>query len=202
VGRNNGYLASSLGLPEIAAQLAQATLAELEDCGAGSMVVLSPGDFFTFHQLISERLGIEWPEGVRLIELTAYLADRLEGGDIRFNKSTEAAAYAYVDPTHAVRVPGRHESPRKLLTAVMPGEARELYWRRDRAHPVGSTALQFTRTDIAQKLTWARLEDAQRSGAEVLLTDDPGTLNQLNQHAGKFNLRVSGLYELLAEHLQ
>jgi hypothetical protein len=24
----------------------------------------------------------------------------------------------------------------------------------------------------------------------------------LNQHAGKFNLRVSGLYELLAEHLQ
>jgi Fe-S oxidoreductase len=201
VGRNNGYLASSLGLPELAAELGQATLAELKATGARLMLVLSPGDYFTFHQLYPERLGIDWPEAVELLELTTFLADQLEGGEIRFKRSDVAAAYAYIDPTHAVRVPGRHGDPRKLLASVLSGESRELFWRRERAHPVGSTALQFTRPDIAAKLTLARLEDARRSGAELLVTDDAGTLSKLSERAAAFDLRVAGLYELLADNL-
>ena len=44
VGRNNGYLASSLGLLETAKELARATLEELNATGAKRMLVLSPGD--------------------------------------------------------------------------------------------------------------------------------------------------------------
>jgi Fe-S oxidoreductase len=66
---------------------------------------------------------------------------------------------------------------------------------------VGSTALQFTKPDIAEKLTRARLEDARRSGAHLLITEDPGTLKQLTQYAEEFHLRITGLYELLAEHV-
>jgi hypothetical protein len=76
-----------------------------------------------------------------------------------------------------------------------------LFWRRERAHPAGNTALQFTQPEIAGKLTLARLEDARRSGAQLLVTDDPGTLHQLSGQAGSFGLRVQGLYELLADHL-
>jgi Fe-S oxidoreductase len=201
VGRSNGYLASSLGLPETAEQLARATLAELEASRARRMLVLSPGDYFTFRQLYPERLGIDWPAEIELEELIPYLAERLEGGETRFDRSNDATPYAYVDPTHAVRVASRHAAPRKLLSAVMPGDPRELFWRRERSHPVGSTALQFTRPDIAEKLTLARLEDARKSGAELLVTEDPGTLKKLSEHAGAFSLRVAGLYELLAEHL-
>ena len=201
VGRNNGYLASSLGLPDTARGLAHATLSELEASGARRLIVLSPGDYFTFHQLYPERLGVELPVDVELLELTTFLAGRLEGGEIRFDLSNDEFPYAYVDPTHAVRVPSRHAAPRGLLAAVLPGEARELFWRRERAHPVGSTALQFTKPAIAEKLTLARLEDARRCGAALLVTDDPGTLKKLSEHAGAFDLRVAGLYELLAEHL-
>lgn len=201
VGRNNGYLASSLGFPETAKAMAQATLDELKASGAGRMLVLSPGDYFTFNQLYDERLGIEWPADVELVEVTTFLAGRFEGGALKFKQFADESAYAYVDPTHAVRVPTRHDAPRKLLAAVMPTGGRELFWRRERAHPVGSTALQFTKPDIADKLTRARLEDAQQTGAQIIITEDPGTLRQLREKADLFGLRVQGLYELLVEHL-
>jgi len=201
VGRNNGYLASSLGLPDTARQLAEVTLEELRASGASRMLVLSPGDYFTFNQLYDERLGIEFPVEVELIELTTLLAEQLEGGEIEFNKFTDKTPYAYVDPTHAVRLPERHEAPRQLLAAVMPDAPRELFWRRERGHPVGSTALQFTRPDIAEQLTLARLEDAQRSGAQLLISDDPGTLKQLDGLAEGFGVQVNGLYELLFDQL-
>src|SRR3990172_7404322 len=150
VGRSNGYLASSLGLPEIARRLAQATLADLETSRARRMLVLSPGDFFTFNQLYDERLGIEWPDSVQLSELTTFLADCLEGGEIKFKKTTQRSPYTYIDPTHAVRVPARHANPRRLLAGVMPGPARELFWRCERAHPLCSTALPFTQPGNAE----------------------------------------------------
>lgn len=201
IGRSSGYLASSLGLPDTAEGLAQANLAELEASEAQHLFVLSPGDFFTFNQLYDERLGINLPAGIELLEVSTYLANQLEGGALKFKKSIDTTPYAYVDPTHAVRVPDRDRGPRNLLKAVLPGPACELFWRRERAHPVGNTALQFTKPDIAEKLTRARLEDARQSGARLLVTDDPATLNALENLAGEYGLRARSLYELLAEQL-
>lgn len=201
IGRSSGYIASSLGLPETAGTIAQANLSELEASGARRLFVLSPGDLFTFTQLYDERLGIELPAGIEVIEVSTYLANQLEGGALKFKKSTDTTPYAYVDPTHAVRVPTRHAGPRSLLKAVLPGPACELFWRNERAHPVGNTALQFTKPDIAEKLTRARLEDARQSGAKLLVTDDPATLSALQAMAGEYGLRIQGLYELLAEQL-
>lgn len=201
IGRNNGYLASSLGFPRTARALARATLDELEATGARRLLVLSPGDYFTFSQLYDERLGIVWPQEVEIEEVTLLLAEGLGSGALGFRRESAPTAYAYVDPTHAVRVPFRHDAPRQLLRATMATDGRELYWRRERAHPVGSTALKFTRPEIAEKLTRARLGDARDVGAEVVITEDPGTLHELRRHADEYELRVRGLYELLADRL-
>ena len=201
VGRNNGYLASSLGLHETAKSLAQATLDELKATGAKRMLVFSPGDYYTFSHLYEERLSISWPEDVEILEVTTFLAEQLEMGILKLKRSTDETAYAYVDPTQAVRVSSRHDAPRKLLNSVFPTSGRELLWRRERAHPVGNTALQFTWPDIAEKLTNARLQDALRCGAQIIITDDPGTLYKLSEKADQHELRVQGLYELLASHL-
>ena len=200
-GRNNGYLASSLGLRERAVELAKANLDELEASGATRMFVLSPGDYFTFHQLYDERLGIQWPSEVELLEVVPFLAEKLVARALNLSKGEDPGSYAYVDPTHAVRVPGRHDSPRTLVEAILPAHRKELFWRRERAHPVGSTALQFTRPGIAEKLTAARIEDARSRGAILLVSEDPGTLYQLSRQAGKGGVEVQGLYELLAGHL-
>ena len=199
-GRNNGYIASSLGFPETARALAQATLDELAASNARQLLVLSPGDYFTFDQLYVERLDITWPREVALKELTTFLAEKLGEGAISFERAQCDRAYAYVDPTHAVRVQARHDAPRALASAVLSSTARELFWRRERSHPVGNTALQFTKPLIAARLTNARLQDARESGAELILTDDPGTLHHLKRHASGMDIQVQGLYELLADH--
>jgi Fe-S oxidoreductase len=141
------------------------------------------------------------PSEVTLRDVTTVLAEALADGRLSLNATVKQAPYAYLDPTHAVRVPHRFDAPRTLVEAVMPAKPLELFWRRERAHPVGSTALQFTRPELADALTRARLEDAKSRGAELLICEDPGSLHQLERHIGEFGLSVKGLYELLAENI-
>lgn len=202
VGRNNGYMASSLGLPEVARELALANLAELQASGARQLLVLTPGDYFTFARLYPERLGLSLPEDVRLKEVVPLLAECLLDGDLTFKPAPSGPPYAYVDPAHSVRVePPRYDAPRQLLSAILPEARVELFWRRDRTHPVGNTSLQFGSPQFADHLTWARLGDARQVGAQRLITEDPGTLFTLSKHAPRFGLQIEGLYELLASRL-
>lgn len=200
-GRSSGFLACSLGLAETARAQAAELFEELRATGTRKMFVLSAGDLFTFRQMFDERLGVSWPTDIELVDLASFLAASLDDGRLTVTPSLTYRPYAYVDPTHAVRAPERFAAVRALVGAVLPDPCIELFWRRERAHPVGSTALQFTRPDIAERLTRARLEDARSRGAEVLLCEDPGTLYQLQRFAGEMGLQVCGLYETLAEHL-
>ena len=200
-GRNNGYLATSLGFPAAGKALAQAVLDDLRASRARQLLVLSPGDFYAFQTLYDERLGLRWPQDVELKEVSVYLAERLAAGDLAFRKLDETLPYAYVDPAHSVRVTTRYDAPRQLLAAAMPGPGIELFWRRDRTHPAGSTSLKFANPQMADHLTYARLGDAVQVGARLLISEDPGTLTALTAHADRFGVRVQGLYELLAEQL-
>lgn len=200
-GRNNGYLASSLGFADTARTLAQGILEEVAACAAKRVLVLTPGDLFTFRQLYDERLGVSWPVSVELREVTSLLAEQLALGKLSFRRATESAPYAYLDPTHTVRMPERVEAPRQLLAAVMPNTGKELFWRRDRAHPSGATALQYTLPHMAMMLAEARLQDARNSGAELVITEAPGDLALLERLAPRMGLHLQGLYELLAEQL-
>ncbi len=198
-GRSNGYVASSLGYADIATDIARANVAEIEATGAKRVVVLSPGDYYAFTTLYADRLDVAWPEGVEVVELVSLLA---ADDSLSVDSGDADSAYAYVDPTHAVRLPERHDAPRSLASRALGGEAKELFWRKERAHPVGSSALQFTQPDLANHLTWARLGDAKEVGADILVTEDAGTLAQLNAHSRRFGVEVRGLYELLADRLQ
>ena len=181
--------------------MAQATLDDLAASGARQLLVLSPGDFYTFQTLYAERMGLSWPQHVELKEVSVVLAERLAAGDLAFRRLEGAPPYAYVDPAHSVRVTTRYDAPRQLMAAVLPGQGVELFWRRERTHPAGSTSLKFANPELARHLTYARLGDAAQSGARLLISEDPGTLNALTAHSARFGVRVQGLYELLAEHL-
>ena len=198
VGRSNGYIASSLGYRELAEEIARSNVADVKATGAKRVIVLSPGDHYAFTTLYGDRLGVEWPADVEVVELVAILA---ADDSLSFTSDDADRAYAYVDPTHSVRLPERHDAPRALAGRVLAGEAKELFWRKERAHPVGSSALQFTQPDLANHLTWARLGDAKGVGADLVVTEDAGTLAQLDAHARRFGVEVRGLYELLADGL-
>jgi Fe-S oxidoreductase len=181
--------------------LVQASLDELKASGARRMLVLTPGDYYAFARLLTERLEIEWPQGVELQEVMSLLDEKYMAGVLKFKSSDDKRPYAYIDPTHSLRIPARHDAPRRLLAGVMSNAGRELFWRKERAHPCGNGALQFTNPHISDHLTYARLADAQAAGARTIITEDPGCLSVLNRHAGRFGLQVQGLYELLADHL-
>ena len=219
-GRSNGYIASSLGFPDTARRLAEANLADLRATKASTLLVLSPGDLFAFRQLYDERLGLPWPAGIKLQEVTVLLAERLAAGELGLGRRelggaqrnseesappshpiTQSPSYAYVDPAHTVRALERLAAPRSLLAAVMATPGVELFWRQERTHPAGSTSLKFANPQLAEHLTYARLGDAVQSGAHLLVSEDPGTLHALAAHAPRFGVQVQGLYELLAEQL-
>ena len=155
-----------------------------------------------------DRLGIAWPEEVTLIELTTYLFDHLNAGTFAIRAAGDGAPHAYVDPSHAVRVSTRegtargNNASRALLAQATDTPLRELFWRDARAHPVGSTALQFTQPTLGESLTRVRLEDARQAGAKTIVSEDAGTLAQLARFAAEYGLQVKGLYELLAENLR
>jgi Fe-S oxidoreductase len=198
-GRNSGLLAHSLGYPDLAKELAGATLEEIKGSGAKRLLVLSAGDAYAFTDALQERLGLSLPDGVVVQEVGEFL---LAGEHIEVKGShNNGSTTAYVDPTQAVRRPDRHEWARALATAVAGYDLVELFWRRDRAHPVGSTFIQFANPQMAETLTRGRLQDAQRNGAKRLLCEDPATLYQLSRFAGEYDLEVAGLFEALVSQV-
>jgi Fe-S oxidoreductase len=201
IGRSNGYLALSLGFPETAKMLVQTTLDELKASGARRMLVLTPGDYYAFGRFLSDRLEVEWPVGVEIQEVISFLDIKFTAGILKFKSSDDKRPYAYIDPTHSLRIPARYDAPRRLLAGVMSTAGHELFWRKERAHPCGNGALQFITPQISDHLTYARLADAQQAGAQIAVTEDPGCLSHLNRHADRFGLHVQGFYELLADHL-
>lgn len=200
-GHNNGFIPSSLGLYQTARELANSILSELRDCEVKRLFVLSPGDHFTFSKLFEERLDLKWPDNIEIIEVIQFLEDQFENQNLEFKSKKIDIPYAYLDPTHAVRNPTRHEAPRKLLRAVFNGQEKELFWRRERAHPVGSTALQFTKPNLAALLTRARIKDAQESGARLLVCEDPGTLHKMVASNESGDFEIQSLYKLLVDQI-
>jgi Fe-S oxidoreductase len=198
-GRESPYLANSLGLFDEAKALAQATLDEIASVGAKRVFVMSPGDVYTFDTLL-QFLGIAKPAGVDIEEVSDFLAQQLEKRRISF-KTNNLSDYAFFDPDQTVRVPDRWQAPRKLLAAVSQNPPVELFWRKERAAPCGSSGgLPFTQPSLSAKLAEARLDEAQKRGIKTLITDDPQTLHHLRQH-NKRDIVVESLFELLAAHL-
>lgn len=200
-GRETPYLAHTLGLVEEARQLGQATLEEIAAVGAKRVFVLSPGDVYTFGTLLADSLGLAWPKEVELWEVTAFLAEKIQTKQLAF-KPTELRNFTFYDPDHTVRVPGRWEAPRQLLAAITSTPPIELFWRKERAAPCGTGGLDFTQPRLSALLAQTRLAEAQASGVQTLITDDPYTLFHLQKHATNGHVVVKGLFELLAEQLR
>jgi Fe-S oxidoreductase len=202
-GRSSGLLASSLGLRETAEILGRAVIEDVAACGASALLVLTPGDRWTFEYAYSRRLGLTWPAAVTVREVIDVLAQAVADGRLTLEPRRDELPYAYHDPCHGPRVAPERPSPRALLAAALgAAPARNLFWRGSRAHPCGAIGgLEFTSPKIARALADARLRDATSAGARVLVTEDPTCLAHLGANELQ-GLAVTGLYELLAGRLR
>ena len=201
-GRLTGLTASSLGLVDVATRLARDLVAAVEAAGVREVFVLRPADKWAFDYVYPRRLGVEWPSGVAVTELTIALAAACDKGGLQLSRR-DAPPPAYHDPCHGPRIARDAAAPRRLLATIYGDQpAPELFWRADRAHPCGAVGgLDVTHPDIALRLTTARIEGAVSAGAATLVTDDPVCLAELRRHAGD-RLDVVGLYSLLRSQLR
>ena len=201
-GRSTGAVAASLGLRERAVVAAKAVIGEVTTAGIRELLVLTPGDRWAFEHVYPKRLGVAWPEGLEVREVTAVLADALAGGRLTLARRAASPDYAYHDPCHTARIDRDDRGPRALLDAALGPPAQKMFWRERRAHPCGATSgLDVTHPELAGKLAVARLSDAAAAGATMVITEDPSCLRQLRAHA-KPGVEVVGMYELLAEQIQ
>jgi Fe-S oxidoreductase len=202
-GRSSGLLASSLGLKQTAETLACAVIEEVEASGATEVLVLTPGDRWTFEYAYHRRLGLTWPPAIAVREVTDVLAHAVAEGRLILEPGREELPYAYHDPCHGPRVARERPAPRALLAAVLGSEsARDLFWRGDRAHPCGAIGgLEFTSPAVARRLADARLSDATNVGARMIVTEDPSCLAHLDAN-GRPEVATVGLYELLADRVR
>ncbi len=199
VGLSSAYLPLALGLRETAQALAQTALAEISASGCSRLIVLTPEDARAFAEALPA-LGLQLPEGVAVIELMSLLAAAVETGQLSFRPVT--GRYTYHDPAHTPHFPGRAAQARRVLAALLSQPLHEMFWREGRAAPGGAVGgLEFTQPVLAERMARARLAEAAETGAEQLLTEDPVALAHLEPYTAGAKLKLTGLFELLAEQL-
>jgi Fe-S oxidoreductase len=204
VGRESGYLAYTLGLHDLARDLARATVEQVAGSGCRTLVTLSPEDTHTLVN-VYPLLGAPLPDGVVVVALTELLSNLLDEGRLRLRWNPDQwrdRELAYHDPCQVPRLEGRWRAPRRLLAALTGRPAQEGFWREKRATPCGvSGGLPWTQPALAGRLARAALADATRGGARMIVTEAPGCLAHLRAHAGE-GVEVRGLYEMLAEQVE
>jgi Fe-S oxidoreductase len=199
-GLPTGFTADALGLAEAARDLAAAVIGAVVASGVADLLVVSPRDRWTFEHVYRSRLGLDWPPGVTVTEVTMAIDGAAGEGRVRFGPGGHRRI-AYHDPCESARLRRDASAPRRLVAAVAADPLCEPFWRAERAHPCGAVGgLAVTHPDLSRQLTAARLADAAAAGAGLLVTDDPRCLDALRResHAG---LEIRGLFGLLADHL-
>jgi Fe-S oxidoreductase len=198
VGRSSGYLPYALGLWDIARDLAQQTLAEIDSSGVREVITLTAEDAHAIKHVYYE-LGLMPPRQVRVLHIAEYLAPQAARGQLKI-RPLETRAATYHDPCHALALPDHASAARKLIVALTGSAPREMLWREKRAAPCGATGgLEFTQPWLAEAMAKKRLDGAREIGAEIVLTDDPHCVSHLIQHAD--GLSVQNLIEVLAEQM-
>jgi Fe-S oxidoreductase len=143
---------------------------------------------------------VTWPDRVEVKDVTAVLAERSAAGALTFQPKPSAEAYAFHDACHAPRIRRNAAAPRALLKAVLgDSNAKELFWRADRAQPCGAIGgLEFINPEIASLMAAARWEDARATGAVRLISDDPTCFRHLSERPAS-GLKIESLFTLLSE---
>ena len=116
--------------------------------------------------------------------------------------SSTASVVAYHDSCQGLNALGLGEEPRRILRDVLGCELRDL------AEPAlccgFGGSFSFDYPEVAERLMRQKLDDAEQTGAPLLVTDNQGCILHLRGgcDAGGRRLRVVHLAELLAERIR
>jgi heterodisulfide reductase subunit D len=179
------------GHPFLAAgQRARAALAmrhnveALQSLGVERVVFQCPGCMRTFRKDLPEILGEPLP--FETVHVTEELARQVESGRLRFRVHQAGTVVTYHDPCTLGRGLGIYEAPRAIIGA-MPGMRLQEMVRHGRdAYCCGAGSfVRYDYSSLTEATGEERFQEAESSGAQMLLTSCPACVTQFQHVRGK-----------------
>jgi heterodisulfide reductase subunit D len=184
-----GHPYMAAGELDRARQALEHTIAQYEDLGVGRVVYNCPGCLKTFKHDAPRVLGRPLPfEPLHILELVAWLADR---GEVSFRPVDPKITVTYHDSCTLGRWLGVYDAPRTLLQHI-PGVAlKEMPRNRENGYCCGAGGLiRYDYAQIANRAGVERFQEAESTGADVLVTSCPACLMQFQQTRSKEGSRL------------
>ena len=178
-----GLPANNSGDERHARWMAKQTIRALEGCrarwivsGSASCVATICQDYL--HLFRDEPGWLARSEGLarRTVDFTSFLVSiaKLEPGSLA---SGERATVAYHDSCQGLNALSLREEPRRLLREVLGHEVRDLTEPEVCCGFGGSFSFEYP--EVARRLMDGKLDDAERTGARTLVTDNQGCIMHL-----------------------
>jgi heterodisulfide reductase subunit D len=167
----------------------------IRESGVKRLVTACSGCYKTLKQDYSKLA-----EALELLHATEYLVLMVKEGKLRFRE--HKAKVTYHDPCHLGRHTEVYDAPREVLRAVPSLSLIEMKNSRELARCCGGGAgVKTAYPELSQKAAIRRLREAERTGADTLMTACPFCVQTLSDAARAVGsqLKVAELAVFLAE---
>ncbi|OGS41982.1 MAG: hypothetical protein A3K67_02185 [Euryarchaeota archaeon RBG_16_62_10] len=199
LGNDEGCCGSTLlrtGLLESARTLASKNIGLFENSGASVIVASCAGCYKTIRQDYP-RVG---KVSAKVVHVTQFVNDLIDGGKLALGRRVDGKV-TFHDPCHLGRHNELYDEPRRILESIPGVKLVEMERNREEARCCGAGGgVKTAYPDLAQKISVLRVEDAERSGADILATSCPFCYQSLKAaiEAKGSRLRMMDLMELVS----
>jgi heterodisulfide reductase subunit D len=172
LGNDEGCCGSTLlrtGLLESARGLARKNIERFEKVSPSVILTSCAGCYKTIRQ--------DYPKvgkvGAKVVHVTQFVNELLDSGKLKLERKVEGVV-TFHDPCHLGRHNQLYDEPRKILKAIPGLKVVEMERAREEARCCGAGGgVKTAFPELAQKISTLRVEDAERTGAEILATSCP-----------------------------
>ncbi|MFO7986826.1 MAG: (Fe-S)-binding protein [Desulfatiglandaceae bacterium] len=177
-------------------QLARLNLETIAASGAKRVVFSCPEGYYTFKHLYPKFFGELDFEPVHVLDL---LQEKLQDGSVGLEKSPGSATYH--DPCRLGRLTGVYDAPRAVIEALGL-QLVEMPRSRENGVCCGTTGWMNC-SNCSKQIQMERLEEAEQTGADVLVTACPKCQIHFRCTQAAFDLKldIEDLFDLVADRI-
>ena len=179
-----GSTVKRIGHSRLFERLRQENEKRLLETGAKRIVTACAGCYKTLKQ--------DYPglgEKVQLLHSTEYLLSLVKDGKLKFKGAPIKVTYH--DPCHLGRHAEVFEEPREILAAVPGLQLIEMKDSREMSRCCGGGAgVKTAYPEVSRKAALRRVKDAERTGADTLVTACPFCVQTLREAAADYGSKI------------
>ena len=203
LGNEEGCCGSTLlrtGLKDSARRMVEKNIERFEEASPSLIVASCAGCYKTIKQ--------DYPKvgkvGARVLHMTQYVNDLIDEKRLVLDRKVEGRV-TFHDPCHLGRHSKLYDEPRRILESIPGIKLVEMERTREESRCCGAGGgVKTAFPELAEKISALRIEDAERAGADMLVTSCPFCYQSLKASidAKGSKLRMSDLMELVRNSLQ